>query len=80
MAEAAGLTPEDSVHVNVEWCFVDWSEALDALLSAGPAVQAIQIVGERRIREAVAEAIRPFRTARSDYRLENTFRYIVARA
>ena len=80
LAEAAGLTPVASVAVPVEWCFGDSSEALDALLSAGPAVHAIQMVGERRIRDAVAEAIRPFRTARGDYRLENTFRYLVARA
>lgn len=78
LAEAAGLTPRDSANVAVEWRFADSSEALDALLAAGPAVHAIQIVGERRIREAVAEAIRPFRTARGEYRLENTFRYLVS--
>lgn len=78
LAEAAGLAPQDSANVAVEWCFADSTEALDALLSAGPAVQAIQIAGERRIREAVVEAIRPFRTARGEYRLENTFRYLVS--
>lgn len=80
LAADAGLTPEEVIEVPVEWCFVHVEDALDALLSAGPAVHAIQIAGERRIRDAVAEAIRPFRTARGDYRLENTFRYLVARA
>lgn len=80
LAEDAGLAVEDVVDVPVEWCFDDLHDALDALLSAGPAVRAIQLVGERRVREAVAEAIRPFGTARGAYRLENTFRYVVARS
>lgn len=80
LAADAGLAVEELVEVPVEWCFADLEDALDALLSAGPAAQAIQVAGERRMREAVAEAIRPFGTARGDYRLENTFRYLVARA
>ena len=80
LATSAGLTPEDIVDVPVEWCFGDLHDALDALLSAGPAVQAIQFLGERRVREAVTDAIRPFGTVRGDYRLENTFRYLIARA
>jgi SAM-dependent methyltransferase len=80
LAKDAALVPEDVVDVSVEWCFADLDDALDALLSAGPAVNAVQVVGERRIRQAVAEAIRPFGTARGQYRLENTFRYLLARA
>lgn len=80
LAADAELTPEEVIDVAVEWCFADLDDALDAMLSAGPAVRAIQIVGERRVREAVAEAIRPYGTARGEYRLENTFRFLIARA
>jgi SAM-dependent methyltransferase len=80
LAKDASLEPQDVVDVPVEWCFADLDDALDAMLSAGPPARAIQAVGERRIREAVAEAIRPFGSARGDYRLENTFRYLLARA
>ena len=80
LAKDAALVPEDVVDVSVEWSFADLDDALDALLSAGPAANAVQVVGERRIRQAVAEAIRPFGTARGQYRLENTFRYLLARA
>lgn len=80
LATSAGLVPEDAADVLVEWCFDDIHDALDAMLAAGPAARAIQIAGERRVREAVAEAISPFGTARGNYRLENTFRYLVARA
>jgi SAM-dependent methyltransferase len=79
LATEAGLTPAEVVDVAVEWCFADLDDALDALLSSGPAVRAIQMVGERRVRKAVAESIRPFGTARGEYRLENTFRYLIAR-
>ncbi|HEV8449519.1 MAG TPA: class I SAM-dependent methyltransferase [Gemmatimonadaceae bacterium] len=74
------LTPVEVVDVAVEWCFADLDDALDAMLSSGPAVRAVQLAGERRVRKTVAESIRPFGTARGEYRLENTFRYLIARA
>lgn len=74
------LTPVDVVEVAVEWCFADLDDALDAMLSSGPAVRAVQLAGERRVRKTVTESIRPFGTARGEYRLENTFRYLIARA
>ena len=80
LAADAQLDPEDVTEVCIEWCFAHVNDALDAMLAAGPAVRAVQIAGERRVRDAVVEAIRPFGTARGDYRLENTFRYLVARA
>lgn len=80
LAANVQLEAAEVVDVCVEWCFAQANDALDAMLAAGPAVRAVQIAGERRVREAVAEAIRPFGTARGGYRLENTFRYLVARA
>jgi len=80
LATQAELTPVEVADVAVEWCFADLDDALDALLSSGPAVRAIQVAGERRVRKAVTESIRPFGTARGEYRLENTFRYLIARA
>jgi SAM-dependent methyltransferase len=79
LAREADLTSAEVADVAVEWCFADLDDALDALLSSGPAVRAIQLVGERRVRRAVAEAIRPFGTARGDYRLENMCRFLIAR-
>jgi len=79
LAIQADLTPVEVADVAVEWCFADLDDALDALLSSGPAIRAIQIVGERRVRSAVTDAIRAFGTARGEYRLENTFRFLLAR-
>jgi SAM-dependent methyltransferase len=79
LAIQADLTPVEVADVAVEWCFADLDDALDALLSSGPAIRAIQIVGERRVRGVVTDSIRAFGTARGEYRLENTFRYLLAR-
>jgi 2-polyprenyl-3-methyl-5-hydroxy-6-metoxy-1,4-benzoquinol methylase len=79
LAIQADLTPVEVADVAVEWCFADLDDALDALLSSGPAIRAIQIVGERRVRSVVTDSIRAFGTARGEYRLENTFRYLLAR-
>lgn len=80
LARDAGLVPGDTVDILCEWRFPDLDTALRAMLSAGPAVRAIRAVGERRVRSAVADAIKPYRTVRGHYQLENTFRFLVARA
>lgn len=80
LARDAGLVPGETVDTLCEWRFPDLDTALRAMLSAGPAVRAIRAVGERRVRSAVADAIRPYRTVRGHYQLENTFRFLVARA
>jgi SAM-dependent methyltransferase len=78
-AVEAGFTPGEHANVECVWSYADLDTALRGLLSTGPAVRALRQVGEERVRRAVTEAIAPFRTARGGYRIENTFRYLVAR-
>src|ERR671937_518267 len=59
----AGLTPHAAHEVTTRWEYPDRDTALRGLLSAGPAVKAIDVGGEERVSEAVAESIAPFRTA-----------------
>jgi hypothetical protein len=54
--------------------------ALRAMLSAGPAERAIRNSGMDRAREAVANAIAPYRKPAGEYRLNNKFRYLIASA
>jgi SAM-dependent methyltransferase len=75
----AGLTAIAAGEVDVPWRFKNLDAALRALLSTGPSVRAIRAVGEPRVRHAVAEAISPFRTSGGEYRLENRFRFLIAR-
>ena len=50
------------------------------MLSAGPAVKAIQTSGEPRVREAVVTALAPFKREGGGYRMENEFRVLIATA
>ena len=80
LAEEAGLEPLEIRTVECLWSYPDLETALKGLLSAGPAVRAIQTSGEESVRAAVTEAIRPFRCVSGAYCLENQFRYLMARA
>jgi len=79
LALDAELTPIGLAEVDVPWSFRNLEEALRALMSPGPAVRAIREAGESLVRAVVTDAIRPFRTSRGEYRLENRVRFVVAR-
>jgi SAM-dependent methyltransferase len=76
----AGLTPDGFHAVSVPWTWADEGTALRGLISAGPAVRAIEAAGEEATRDAVRVAIAPYRRADGGYRLENEFVFLVARA
>lgn len=80
LATQAGLTPTKVVDVDCPWVYRDEATALRGLLSAGPAMRAIQHAGEQAARDAVAKAIAPFKTASGGYELQNKFRYLIATA
>jgi SAM-dependent methyltransferase len=80
LVSEAGLTPLESDEAPSIWTFANLDEALRASLSAGPATRAIRHSGEERVKEAVMQALAPFKTASGGYRLENEFRYLVAKA
>jgi SAM-dependent methyltransferase len=75
----AGMTANEVDDVDCPWVYKDAETALRGLLSAGPAVMAIQTSGEDRVRETALNALEPFKSASGGYRLENKFRYVVAR-
>src|ERR671931_1969568 len=58
----AGLTPRAAQEITTRWEYPDRETALRGLLSAGPAVKAIDAAGEEHVFEAVAESVAPFRT------------------
>jgi SAM-dependent methyltransferase len=80
LASEAGLTPTEVVDVECPWVYPSLDIALQAMLSAGPAERAIRNSGMERARDAVAKAIAPYRKPSGEYRLNNKFRYLVARA
>jgi SAM-dependent methyltransferase len=77
-AREAGLSPAGFRAVAVPWLWEDEETALRGLISSGPAVRAIEAVGEQATREAVRAAIAPYRRPNGGYRLVNEFIYLVA--
>ena len=80
MASEAGLTPVDVVDVECPWIYPSLEIALRGMLSAGPAERAIRYSSMELAREAVANAIAPYRKPSGGYRLNNKFRYLIALA
>ena len=80
LARDAGLEPLSVHDVDCAFVFTDLEQALRGLLSAGPATRAIRTAGTEAVRAAVSAAIEPFRMTGGGYRLQNRFRYLVARA
>ena len=80
LAREAGLTPTHVEDVACPFVFPDLETALLGILSSGPAARAIQTAGEDRVQEAIANILPPFKQVSGSYRLENTFRYLIATA
>jgi SAM-dependent methyltransferase len=80
LAGRAGLESVSADDVLTTWRYPDRDTAVRALLSAGPAVRAIDAAGEAEVADAVVEWLGSFRTADGGYAIENTWRYLIARA
>lgn len=79
-AAEAGLAPLAVIDVDCPWLYPDRDTALRGMLSSGPVERAIRVSGFERARDAVADTLTPYRTAAGGYRLNNVFRYLIARA
>jgi SAM-dependent methyltransferase len=80
LAAKAGLEPVTAGDVLTTWRYPDEATAVRALLSAGPAVRAIGAAGEDEVAAAVRAWLAAFRTADGGYAIENTWRYLIAKA
>jgi SAM-dependent methyltransferase len=80
LAVQSGLSPVEVIDVTGNWEYADLDTALRGLLAAGVAERAIRHSGEAAVRTSVIDALAPFRLASGGYRLENEFRYLLARA
>lgn len=81
LAETAGLRTIDVVELDWTWDYhVDLETALRGLMSVGLSTIAIAAAGEASVREAITEALKPFRTTTGGYRLENTISCLLAEA
>ena len=79
LVNEAGLIPGAVTDVGCPWAFPNLETALRGMLSSGPAERAIRNSSMVRARDAVAESIAAYRTPSGEYRLNNKFRYLIAR-
>ena len=80
LAVEAGLEPRGASEVDVPFEAPDEETLLRALLAPGGASLAIEHSGEQAVRKAIGDASAPFRRLDGSYRIENRFRYLIARA
>lgn len=80
LAAQAGMTPGPIETVACPWRYPDEPTALRGLLASGPAIRAIQVNGEDVVRDAILNALAPYKTPSGGYYLTNSFRYMIATA
>ena len=74
----AGLDPTPRRVVPCPWEYPDEETMLDALMSAGPAVRAIEHTSEDAVRQALRDACAPYRRGDGSYLMDNMFHHIVS--
>jgi SAM-dependent methyltransferase len=79
LVSKAGFEILAETDVPARWEYPDEPSALRGMLSAGPAVRVIQHAGETQALRAVRAALASYKQPHGGYRLENTFRFVIAR-
>lgn len=74
-----GFDLEDIRRVDTPWRYRDLNMALRAFTSAGPAQQALEIVGEEKLRAVLEAATAPFLQPDGTYLLKNVFMFATGR-
>ena len=76
---SASLEPVDSGEVPLAWAHRDVDEAVRAVLASGGGAVAIEAAGEPAARAALERAVAPFTGPDGSVRMNNVFRYAIAR-
>ncbi|SHM69145.1 hypothetical protein SAMN05216499_113101 [Actinacidiphila paucisporea] len=79
LARDAGLRPDGSGRVSCPFGYQDKASAVRGLLSTGLFDAAVAATDQQQVEKEVAEALHPYRRPDGTVRMENVFRYLVAR-
>jgi SAM-dependent methyltransferase len=79
LARAAGLRPDGSGRVSCPFGYPDMDSAVRGLVSTGLFDAAVAATDEDQVRKELREALHAYRRADGTIRMENVFRYLVAR-
>jgi SAM-dependent methyltransferase len=80
LASAAGLEPRVARDIACPFDYQDADMLVRTSLGAGLAVLAARIAGEEVIRQAILDAMAPFRNPDGSYHTENEWHYLIATA
>ncbi|MDX6511487.1 MAG: hypothetical protein QOE36_991 [Gaiellaceae bacterium] len=75
--DEAGLAVTEIADVPCEWHYPDEATAIAGLIASGPVARVIEHAGEEAVLGAVSEFLVPFRSDDGDYRIANSFRYVI---
>jgi SAM-dependent methyltransferase len=79
LARGAGLRPDGSGRVSCPFGYQSRASAVRGLLSTGLFDPAVAATDQQQVEKEVAEALHPYRRPDGTVRMENVFRYLIAR-
>ncbi len=79
VARRAGLRPDGSGRVSCPFGYPDLASAVRGLLSTGLFDAAVAATDDHQVDKEIAEALHPYRRPDGSVRMENVFRYLIAR-
>jgi SAM-dependent methyltransferase len=79
LARAAGLRPDGSGRVACPFGYPDLASAVRGLVSTGLFDGAVAATDRHQVDKEIAEALHPYRRPDGSVRMENVFRYLIAR-
>ncbi|UWE11961.1 SAM-dependent methyltransferase [Actinacidiphila bryophytorum] len=79
LARGAGLRPDGSGRVSCPFGYQDQASAVRGLLSTGLFEAAVAATDQQQVDKEIAEALHPYRRPDGTIRMENVFRYLIAR-
>jgi len=80
VAAEAGLTPEETFTTSWAYAIPDEPTLVRAMLAPAGLALAVGPEREEEVAAAIVEGLAPYRLADGSYRLENEYRYLIARA
>ncbi len=80
IAAEADLTPGPAFELSYSFEYPDEEALARSLLAPGLIVEAIRRSGEEPVRSAIVDAMAPYRDASGGYRIENEWRFLIARS
>jgi ubiquinone/menaquinone biosynthesis C-methylase UbiE len=80
LAKEAGLVPREGGYLEVVEEYPDLETLLRGYLAHGSVVRTLRSSDEPRVRDALSDGVRPLITASGGVRIEDEYRYLIARA